>query len=597
MLGLPVALGATYSEGSTTFRVWAPSRERVELVLHEGAVHRMHREPGGYYAVTVPGVPVGALYRFRVDGEGPFPDPASRFQPDGVHGPSMVVDPSRYRWTDAAFTGIALEDLVIYELHLGTFTPEGTFSAAADRLGYLKELGVSAVELMPIADFPGRWNWGYDGVAPFAPARCYGTPDDLRALVDRAHELGIAVLLDVVYNHFGPDGAYQGVYSKQYYSTRHRSPWGDGINFDGEGSAAVRDYFLENALRWISEYHFDGLRLDAVHAIEDDSARHIVAAIAAAVRAAVAESGKRVLVIAEDSRNLAFQLYAERDGGWELDGVWADDFHHQVRRGLAGDSEGYFRPFDGSAAGIAQTARQGWFRMGTDPAGLAYAKFVLCIQNHDQIGNRAFGDRLHHTISGAAYRAASALLLLLPETPLLFMGQEWAATTPFQYFTDHHQELGKLVSAGRRREFSKFSSFAHEVPDPQAESTFTGSRLIWEERLVEPHASTYRLYRDLLALRREHAAEPGLRSPELQIEAQGTDALVLRRRDLAIAVALRGAPRVELPEGYGEILLSTEDARYTSDPLPPEYMPGSGFVQFQREGVIVLAWQGKEDLR
>jgi len=577
------------------FRVWAPLRERIELVMEEGRAIPMNREPDGYHAVTAPDVPVGTLYRFRVDGAGPFPDPASRYQPLGVHGPSMVIDPGRYGWTDHGFVPAPKDELVIYELHAGTFTPEGTFRGAAEKLEYLRDLGITAVELMPVADFPGRWNWGYDGVAPFAPARCYGTPDDLRDFVNRAHSLGIAVLLDVVYNHFGPDGAYQGVYSRLYFSERHRSAWGDGLNFDGECSAAVRGYFLENALRWVREYHMDGLRLDAIHAIQDDSSQHIVATIAQAVRAGAQEAGRRVLVTAEDSRNLAYQLRSESEGGFGLDGVWADDFHHQIRRALAGDTEGYFRHFDGSAAGIAETARRGWFRMRSDPTGLRYSQFVFCIQNHDQIGNRAIGDRLHHSIPPAAYRAASALLLLLPETPLLFMGQEWGASTPFLYFTDHHEELGKLVSAGRRVEFKRFSAFAGEMPDPQSADSFERSRLQWKEVESEPYSATLRLYQDLLALRRHH---PALRrcggSPELQIDACGEDVIVMRRGGVVVAVALRGAPRVELPERCGEVLLSTEDERYAADPCRPSYDSDGSVVQFERPGAVVLAYRGKD---
>lgn len=591
---MPASLGATYSPQATQFRVWAPLRERVELVMEEGSVFPMDRGPDGYHSFIVPGVAEGALYRFRLDGEGPFPDPASRYQPYGVHGPSMVIDPGRYGWTDSGFMPAVSAGLVIYELHVGTFTPEGTFRGAAEKLGYLRDLGVTAVELMPVADFPGRWNWGYDGVAPFAPARCYGTPDDLRDFVNRAHRFGLAVLLDVVYNHFGPDGAYQGTYSRLYFSEKHRNAWGDGINFDGEGCAAVRDYFVENVLRWVREYHVDGLRLDAIHAIEDDSPKHIVAAIVEAVRAGAQAVGRKVLVTAEDSRNLAHQLRPASDGGFGLDAVWVDDFHHQVRRGLAGDTEGYFRHFDGSAAGIAETAERGWFRMRSDPTGLAYSQFVFCIQNHDQIGNRAFGDRLHHSIPAAAYRAASALLLLLPETPLLFMGQEWGASTPFLYFTDHHEELGRLVSAGRRREFRRFSAFAGDVPDPQSSGTFERSRLQWEEVERAPHVATFRLYRDLLALRRNHAA---LRrcgcSPDLQIKACGQDAIVMRREGLVVVVALRGAPRVKLPQRCGEVLLSTEDERYAADPCLPAYDSDECVVQFQRQGAVVLAYRGE----
>ncbi|MFN7932245.1 MAG: malto-oligosyltrehalose trehalohydrolase [Bryobacteraceae bacterium] len=585
-------IGATYTPDSTTFRVWAPNCRLVEVVLEGTGSFAMKGSRGGYHAARIAGLSPGALYWFRLDGEGPFPDPASRFQPEGVHGPSMVVDPGQYEWKAEAFRGVSLDDLVLYELHVGAFTAEGTFRAAADKLEYLRDLGITAVELMPVADFPGRWNWGYDGVAPFAPARCYGTPDELRAFVDRAHELGIGVLLDVVYNHFGPDGAYQGLFSRSYFSRRHRNAWGDGIHFDGRSSAPVREYFVQNALCWIREYRLDGLRLDAVHAIHDDSRRHILAEIAGALH----RTEREVLVIAEDARNLAFLMQPETEGGWGLDAVWADDFHHQMRRALAGDSEGYFRHFDGSMAGIAKTAKLGWFRMGSDPRGLAYSRFLFCIQNHDQIGNRARGDRLHHSISAAAYRAATTLLLLLPQTPLLFMGQEWAASTPFLFFTDHHEELGKLVTEGRRREFQQFGSFAGEVPDPQSPATFQASQLRWQELEQSPHAGTHRLYRDLLTLRRSHPAlrNPGY-SPHLNIEACGSEAILVRRGALLIAVALGGATEIALPAGCGELVFSTEQSAYAVDPLPPVYQAETNRLYFQRAGAAILEYGHAEE--
>ncbi|MGH9591850.1 MAG: alpha-amylase family glycosyl hydrolase, partial [Bryobacteraceae bacterium] len=352
------------------------------------AEHPATADGQGFYIATLPGISAGDLYRYRIDGRGPFPDPASRFQPQGVHGPSEIVGWRHFPWKDQGWQGVALEDTILYELHVGSFTPEGTFSAATERLATLKDLGITAVELMPVADFAGRWNWGYDGAAPFAPARCYGTPDDLRRLVDHAHALGLAVHLDVVYNHLGPDGAYQSAFSRFYYSTSHESPWGAGINFDGPHSEPVRDYFIENALRWIHEYHFDGLRLDATHAIVDDSHRHILASISSAVHGLLSSSGRTAHIIAEDVRNLAGMVKPESEAGWALDGVWSDDFHHQMRRALAGDSDGYFQDFDGSLKSIAATARQGWFytgqlapyfrkARGTDPAGIPKPKFVF----------------------------------------------------------------------------------------------------------------------------------------------------------------------------------------------------------------------------
>jgi maltooligosyltrehalose trehalohydrolase len=619
------SLGASFRGAVTVFRVWAPDAEAVDLVLErpdQPSVHPMVNYADGYFSIRVPHVAPGDLYRFRVDGRGPFPDPASRWQPQGVHGPSAVVDPAAYSWRDEQWTGIPLKDLVLYELHTGTFTPAGTFRAAEEKLPELVDLGVNAVELMPVADFAGNRNWGYDGVAPFAPARCYGTPDDLRHFVDAAHGLGLAVFIDVVYNHFGPDGAYQGAFSRHYFSQTHKSPWGDGINFDGPLSSPVRDYFIENALRWVHEYHADGLRFDATHAIVDDSPRHILASITSSVRASLAGASRHVHLIAEDVNNLALMLKPESQGGWELDALWSDDFHHQMRRALAGDHDGYFQDFDGSAASIAETVRKGWFYCGqhapyfggprgTDPAGIAYPRFVCFIQNHDQIGNRAFGDRLNHKIDLAAYRAASALLLFLPETPLLFMGQEWAASTPFLYFTDHHPELGKLVTEGRRREFSRFTAFSgpasrEAIPDPQQAMTFEKSRLLWEERGQEPHASVMRLYRDLLRLRRTDPAfqTPG-RSAELGVSALDEETLVLRRESasgeaILAVIRLRGSGAVDLAShplaGSQRWRLdwNTEAAMYAADPLPPQLNQAANILEFARAGAALLRAEGKD---
>ena len=557
----------------------------------------MTKTSEGYFTALVPGASPGEPYRFYVDNRGPFPDPASRYQPDGVHGPSAIIDPGAYRWHDADWIGLALPDIVFYELHVGAFTPQGTFRAAAGQLEYLRDLGVTAVEVMPLADFAGDRNWGYDGVAPFAPARCYGTPDDFRYFVDQAHQLGLAVFVDAVYNHFGPDGAYQGCFSRHYFSRKHQTPWGDAINFDQPLSAEVRRYFVENALRWICEYHIDGLRLDATHAIKDASSHNILAEIAAAVAHCSVALGRRIHVVAEDARNLAQLVTPECASGMGLAAVWADDFHHQMRRALTGDREGYFADFDGSTRSIAKTIRQGWLR-GSDPVGLEYSKFVFCIQNHDQVGNRALGDRLHHGVDAATYRAASALLLLLPQTPLLFMGQEWAASTPFLYFTDHNAALGALVTEGRRREFSEFAVFSEaRVPDPQAETTFSASRLKWAEMAVEPHAAVLRLYKSLLHMRR---TEPALRavgvSPNLRIEALDDDTLLLQRAaagektELRAVIRLRGSGEVSL-KSQAMILnpvWNSEDPQFAVDSRPIEVVEAESLVRFERPGAIVF---------
>jgi maltooligosyltrehalose trehalohydrolase len=615
-------LGASPLRWGTMFRVWAPMAEAVEVIVEspgwDSKAIPMEQSSDGYFSCIVEKIGAGDLYRYRVDGKGPFPDPASRFQPQGVHGPSQVIDPSSYHWSDSNWRGIASTKLVFYELHIGTFTTTGTFQSAAGKLPLLSELGISAVELMPVADFPGNRNWGYDGVCLFAPARCYGAPDDFRRFVDSAHSLGLAVILDVVYNHFGPDGAYQGTFSSHYFSNKHQSPWGAGINFDDLKCAPVRDYFIENALRWIHEYHLDGLRLDATHAIVDDSSRHIVTSISAAVHASVKQTGRRVHLIAEDVRNLSSVVRPESQNGWGVDAVWSDDFHHQMRRALAGDHDGYFQDFEGTAQSIATTARQGWFytgqtasyfggARGTDPVGLDYSKFVFFIQNHDQIGNRAFGDRLNHVISLAAYRAANVLLLLLPECPLLFMGQEWAAATPFLFFTDHNPELGPKVTEGRRREFQRFANFSgtasDAIPDPQSLPTFEASRLNWEEQEIEPHRSMLRLFRRLLDLRRsEPAMWTNPRSAELAITAVQEGVIAFRRtshgqRDLVVVVRFAGSGKVDLKdspliEGPGTswtCILNSEDASFATDPNPPTIDTASLTLDFPGPAAVVLS--------
>ncbi|MGE3820764.1 MAG: malto-oligosyltrehalose trehalohydrolase [Isosphaeraceae bacterium] len=549
----------------------------------------MRKTADGVFEGTISEAHPGTRYRYRIDGKGPFPDPASRYQPEGVHGPSEVIDPSAFSWTDFQWKGIDPESLVVYELHVGTFTDEGTFNAATDMLPRLAELGVTAIELMPLGQFPGDRGWGYDGVGIYAPARCYGRPDDLRRLVDTAHRLGLAVLIDAVYNHLGPDGNYLSQFSPYYFSTTHQTDWGTGLNFDGEHSNRVEDFFIENALHWVHEYHFDGLRLDATHAIKDEGDRHILELLTDRLHQAGDDLGRRVLVIAEDERNLAALVRPRSAGGFGMDAVWADDLHHQIRRALTGEKDGYYADYTGSAEDVAETLRKGWFYRGqpsprkrvprgTDPAGLPPSAFVICIQNHDQIGNRAFGERLNHQIDRAAFRAASALLLTAPQTPLIFMGQEWAASSPFQYFTDHNPELGALVTEGRRREFRHFTAFTDplirtRIPDPQASETFLASKLNWEEREREPHAGTLRLYQDLLKLRRtEPALQPGGIHDE---KAIGEGALMVRRtarpggEGMIVLVALSPGVVAAVNEPGWSVVLTTEDQSYAHFPRRP----------------------------
>jgi maltooligosyltrehalose trehalohydrolase len=544
------SIGASLRDDGVFFRVWAPDRQQVDVAIYEGdrpsTLHPLTREEDGYWSGLVAGAGAGAHYMYRLDDDRDRPDPASRHQPLGVHGPSMVVD-AAFAWTDEGWNGVPREEMIVYELHVGTATEAGTFDALIERLPDLRELGITAIEIMPVADFPGDRNWGYDGVDLYAPARAYGGVEGLKRLVDAAHAAGLAVILDVVYNHLGPSGNYLREYARDYFTDRHHTPWGEALNFDGPGSQAVRDFFVENALSWVHEYHIDGLRLDAIHAIIDDSPEHVLQELVRRVHASL-PAERLVAIIAEDPRNEARLARPLSEEGYGLDAIWADDFHHVVRVTLTGEQEGYYAAYRGGAEELAATLRGGWLFQGQpdphtgEPRGtpapdLPPSSFVYCIQNHDQIGNRAFGERLNHDVSPAAYRAASALLLLAPPMPLLFMGQEWAASSPFLFFTDHDPDLGRLVTEGRRKEFAKFTAFqGAEVPDPQAIETFQRSRLRWDERTAPAHAPILRLYQDLLALRRQ---EPALRTPrrdQLMVQVTG---------DQSVALLLKGAAQDE----------------------------------------------------
>jgi maltooligosyltrehalose trehalohydrolase len=508
------AFGARIEDGGVHFSVWAPNVHAMELELYDTGTPRrvpMERDENGVFSTSVDGLGAGMSYAFVPDGGNTLPDPYSRFQPEGVHGPSMVIDPAAYQWGDAGWQGAGADGMVVYELHVGTMTPEGTFLSLIDELQELKALGVTAIELMPVVQCPGRWNWGYDGVDLFAPSNAYGTPDELRELVDAAHGVGLAVILDVVYNHLGPEGNYLSVFAHEYFSTTHHTGWGAGLNWDGPNSDFVRRFAIDNACYWISEFHIDGLRLDATHAILDDSPVHLVQELTQRAREV---AGKRsIWIVAEDGRHEIVRARSLARQGEGLDAIWADDFHHEMRVHLTNAHENYYASYKGSTVDIAESINNGFSPVTTrktdvtpvnedDPA----SAFVFCIQNHDQVGNRPFGDRLHHVINPDRYAVASTLMLFAPETPMLFMGQEFAASTPFMYFTDHPEELGKLVTEGRRKEFAGFDIFHDEhlresIPDPQAESTFTGSKLRLEER--EQNAGIYALYKKLLAMRRD----------------------------------------------------------------------------------------------
>jgi maltooligosyltrehalose trehalohydrolase len=507
--------------GGVHFRVWAPVATRVEVVLEggPGAPDRIALTPerAGYYSGDVADAGAGTLYRYRLDGRPALlPDPASRFQPAGPHAPSCVVDPSCFAWTDGTWSGRRLAEQVLYELHVGTFTPEGTWAAAARELPALAALGVTTLEIMPVTEFPGGFGWGYDGVDFYAPTRLYGEPDDFRRFVDQAHRCGLGVILDVVYNHCGPDGCYLREFSPAWFTDRYENEWGDALNFDGPDAPAVREFFIANAGYWIDEFHLDGLRLDATQSIHDASPEHVLAAVARRARQA---AGRRTIVlIAENEPQDVRLLRSPAQGGYGLDGVWNDDFHHSARVALTGRREAYYTDYAGTARELVAAAKWGYLyqgqryawqeqRRGTPTFGLEPARFVAYLQNHDQIANSASGARLHALTSPGRLRAMTALLLLGPWTPLLFQGQEFASSGPFLYFADHTSALAPAVRRGRAEFLAQFPSVAagpHEqLPDPGDRATFERCKLDTGER--EVHAAALALHHDLLALRRTDA--------------------------------------------------------------------------------------------
>ncbi|WP_414473744.1 malto-oligosyltrehalose trehalohydrolase [Microvirga sp. M2] len=512
--------GAENVDGGVRFALWAPTAHEVRLVL-DGEDHVIGRSDDGWYRLTSK-AGSGSRYGYRIDGDLIVPDPASRFQPDDVHGLSLVVDPRSYRWSDSSWTGRPWEETVLYEVHVGTASPEGTFAGLMSKLECLRHLGITAIELMPIAEFPGRRNWGYDGVLPFAPDSAYGSPDDLKRLVDHAHGLGLMMFLDVVYNHFGPSGNYLHAYAESFFTDRHPTPWGAGINVDGEGSRIVRDFFVHNALYWLEEYHFDGLRFDAVHAIVDESMPHFLEELATRIRRTF--PNREIHLVLENEANQARWLSRGSDRRPRLySAQWADDTHNSWHALLTGEAEGYYEDYadqplqrlgralaEGFAYQGEPSAHRPGVVRGEPSAHLPPTAFVSFLQNHDQVGNRAFGERLAHLVPPDRLKLAQAIFLLSPHIPLLFMGEEWSASSPFQFFVDFEAEpeLAKAVRDGRRGEFRHFKAFAdpetaRRIPDPTDEATFQRSKIDWTETDRSPHREALLETQHLLELRRD----------------------------------------------------------------------------------------------
>lgn len=618
----PSPPGATIlPNGQVVYCVWAPDIQLVRVKIHtlcgEGTrILPLQRNSKGFHTGLDQGGQAGDAYFYCLDLEGRtgyYPDPASRAQQVDVHGPSLVVDPKKFSWSDSGWRRPPFRDLIIYELHVGTFTLEGTFLGACERFSLLKELGITAVEIMPVSDFPGRRNWGYDGVLPYAPARCYGTPDDFRALVNCAHLHGLAVILDVVYSHLGPSGNYFSRFTPHYFNPQHHTPWGDSINFDSEMSGPVREFFLRNLLYWMEEFHVDGFRLDATHEIRDSSRTHILSEMSEAVHR------NNGYMIAEDERNLESLLGNCSEGGMGFDGVWADDFHHTLRITQTAEQSSYFADFDGSLTEVLSVLENGWLYQGqisrrtgssrgTPCRHLPPSQFVHCISNHDQVGNRALGERLSQQISPPAYRALSALLCLSPYTPLLFMGQEWAASTPFLYFTDHDTEMGRKVTEGRKREFFGFQKFldmcGQKIPDPQMEESFLRSKLQWCESQEDKHAEVRSLYAACLRLRRRVLPIPTTRENwSIHRLPWGAGAICYggERADCLVVFDLMGGHTGNFDSDGRKwsLVFSTEEKRFGGKG-GIEYIPSEGRIAFLEKGLVVLfsrVSQEQESLR
>lgn len=580
--------------GGVHFRVWAPECAKVEVIV-DGAGFELEREDSGYHSGLVDSAGANTLYRYRLDGGGPYPDPASRFQPRGPHADSQVIDPSTYSWNDSAWRGLALQGQIIYEMHIGTFTAEGTWNAALRYLPDLADIGITVVEVMPVNEFPGEFGWGYDGVQPYAPTRLYGTPDDFRAFVDRAHALGMAVILDVVYNHLGPDGNYFGAFSKYYFTARHETDWGAAINYYDEHCGPVREFFIANAGYWISEYHLDGLRLDATQNVYDESKDHILAAITREVRRAA--GGCETIVVGENEPQDVKLIRPPEEGGYGLDALWNDDFHHSAMVRMTGQGEAYYTDYYGTPQEFISAAKYGylyqgqWYgwqkqRRGTPTIGLPPPAFINFLQNHDQVANSARGARVITLTSPGVHRAMSALTLLMPGTPMLFQGEEFGATTPFLFFADHKPDLAKLVQEGRRKYLTQFRSLAEPVmwpvfAAPHARDTFERSKLSETER--QGNVEQIALHRDLIRLRRENAA--------FQVKACGTvdgavlsgsafvlryfaggdgDRLLVVNLGSHVDLARAAEPLLAPPEGKEwDVIWSSEDPQYGGTGTPP----------------------------
>jgi maltooligosyltrehalose trehalohydrolase len=573
----------------STFRVWATLPKKVELWLN-GKVFPMKQDDKGWWQAEVPDARAGDDYGFILDGAGPFPDPRSPCQPQSIHKPSRITDNGSFKWTDKNFQSPPMASAIIYELHLGTFTPAGTFLSAIEKLEHLASLGVTHVELMPVVEFSGNHGWGYDGVDLFAPHHAYGAPDDLKKLVDACHTRGLAVILDVVYNHLGPAGNYLSKYGP-YFTKKFASAWGEGINFDGPDSGEVRRFFCDNALMWLQDFHFDGLRLDAVHGIVDTSATHILEQLKIEVEKHSAQLGRHLFLIPESDLNDPRLLWSREQGGYQLDAQWSDDFHHALHTVLTGEHDGYYSDF-GTISHLAKALRHAYVYSGDfsvyrrrvhgrSTEGLSGHRFLGYLQNHDQIGNRVRGERSSHLMNPKMLKIGAALVMASPFVPMLFQGEEWAASTPFFYFTDYQEpELANAVRESRCREFAAFGWKPEDTADPQARETFERSKLNWDEISKSSHADLFDWHKKLIRLRRN---EPDLSDGNLeQVRTNYHEQnrwLVLERGRISVVCNFAPRPcRIPVRTGGQSVLLASEGDIHIAD----------GFANFPAESVTVL---------
>ncbi|HEV2279863.1 MAG TPA: malto-oligosyltrehalose trehalohydrolase [Acidobacteriaceae bacterium] len=579
------------------FRVWAPKAECVRVEVN-GKRYTMEAAGGGWWQADAAEAGPGSEYAYFLNDEDlALPDPRSEWQPDGVHGRSRIVDHSAFQWSDARWQAPPLSSGILYEVHVGTFTPEGTLDAAQKKLDALRELGITHVELMPVNSFPGRQGWGYDGVDLFAPHEPYGGPEALKRFVNACHEKGLAVLLDVVYNHLGPSGNYLGKLGP-YFTESHHTPWGAAVNLEDAGSHEVRRFFCDNALFWLREYHFDGLRLDAVHAYMDRSAINFMEQIAAEVHALQAETGRQYVVIAESDLNDPRQVTAPEAGGYGMDAQWSDDFHHALVTALSGDRSGYYADF-GKLEQIAKALRDVYvydgryspYRdrvHGKPVCGLPGWRFLGYAQNHDQVGNRVKGERLSQIVSFGRAKIAAAMVMTAPFVPMVFQGEEWAASAPFLFFTNHDPELGKLVSEGRAKEFARFGWKREDIPDPQAQETYERSQLNWKERATGCHAEMLEWYRRLIALRR---STPDLLDGDLsRVQVRCSEAgqwLAMERGSITVAFSLAAEPVEVAVRSGSRIVLQSEQGIGLHD----------GNVKLPPDSVAILVKQGADTVK